>query len=140
MNVYNKRHIYVVFLLLFPKLYCTELNSTFEYDLTIIGAVKWADGLGRIATGITDIFKDELSINHIPAGSGCDWTNIPDDIKTILLKPYTAPGKVSLLTAPLWYAHQSNYLAVPQESIIKIAYSMIECTAIPEQWASALRL
>jgi glycosyltransferase involved in cell wall biosynthesis len=103
------------------------------YDLTVVGIMNYADGLGRIPVGIIDTIKDDISINFVPIGD-IYTLNLGEEIQKIAFYPDKAPGKVSLLTVPvLWSEQFLFYQSVPQ-SRIKIAYSMFESTRIPPRW------
>ena len=108
-------------------------------DVTLVGSVKYADGLCRIPIGIVDVLKDELTINYrLPDKGVCDFTDISPEVKSVFDTRDRRPGNVALLTSPLWYIFADTYKAVPAESLIKIAYSMIEGTAIPQTWVTIL--
>lgn len=108
-------------------------------DLTIVGAIKYADGLGRLPIGLTDILKDDLHINfkRTPIGD-YRFEDVAQTTAEILKKAYAQAGHVALLTFPLWYKFGDMHTAVPEDSFIKIAYSMLETTAIPKKWVSIL--
>ena len=104
-------------------------------DLTIVGYMKYSDGLGRIPIGLIDILKEDISINFI---GSIEPLNIEDDIKEIAFNPDKTPGRVSILTSQiLWSPHLQYYQDVP-ESKIKLAYSMFESTRIPPIWVEIL--
>ncbi len=107
------------------------------YDLTVIGQVKFAASLSRISLGIVECLKDDLSINVIPTPGDYDLSDIPLSVQTILVKKDNQPGKVALLTDILWHKFETPADYVPN-SHIKIAYSMIEGSAIPREWVDIL--
>lgn len=108
-----------------------------SFDLTIVGPVKWRDGLGRISIGLAETLKDEVSINHIRSAF---WQedDLPLQVSDIFRGSDKTPGNVAFFTAPLWWKPGIFAEDVPQESYIKIAYSMLESTAIPEIWVRLL--
>lgn len=107
------------------------------YDLTVVGTVSQADGLGRISIGVIDLLKNDLRINCIPT-EDVRLEDISEEVKTIVLNTDKKPGKVSILFAPLWYhAYPDTYKKTP-DSRIKIAYSMLESSAIPQEWIKIL--
>jgi glycosyltransferase involved in cell wall biosynthesis len=112
---------------------------TFEnrFDLTIVGKANFADGLGRIPIGIIDLFMNEIDINFIPLSKNFNLSDVSPEVKSIVSHPKKAVGNVSILTEALWYVNIPNYSSVPP-SKIKIAYSMMETTAIPLQWVEIL--
>ncbi len=112
-----------------------ELSS---YDLTILGHVKYRESLARIPISLTGLLKDSLTINFIPTPGPYDFRDVPSDIAEILRNPDKTPGNVALLFDELWRLEAVPADYVPKESLIKIAYSMIEGTAIPERWVQLL--
>ena len=108
-------------------------------DLTIVGAIKYADGLGRLPIGLAEILKDDMVINHRKTPfTDYRFEGISSEIVSVLKNGDQTAGNVALLTSPLWYTFGDIYTAVPQESLIKIAYSMLETTAIPQKWVVIL--
>ena len=105
-------------------------RAALSVDLSIIGNIKFADGLGRIPIGLCSIFHDELSINHISSRHDIDLTDVSSSVISVLNNPDKTPGKVSILFYPLWWSKYKAVSLVPEESSIKIAYSMIETTQI----------
>ncbi len=116
------------------------LNLIFKleaYDLTVVGIMSYADGLGRIPIGLIDILRDDLAINFIPI-EGVDCGSLNQETKKIIFDPNKAPARVSILTSPIfWSSNNLFYKHVPN-SDIKIAYSMFESTCIPDRWAKIL--
>ena len=111
-----------------------------DVDVTLIGRVKYADGIGRLVIGVADCIKDSLSFNHrrLPKKDCFDFSDVPTDIEVALKNPDTTPGNVSLLLFPLWWKNFSAVDLVPKESAIKIAYSMVESTKVPDKWVNIL--
>jgi glycosyltransferase involved in cell wall biosynthesis len=58
------------------------------------------------------------------------------DVTTVL--PRNLSCDVCILQDVLWYYNRDNVRYVPARSKVKIAYSMIESTAIPAQWVTQL--
>lgn len=109
-----------------------------SYDLTILGHVKYRESLARLPISLTGLLKDSLAINFIPTPGPYDFRDVPSDIAEILQNPDKTPGNVALLFDELWRLEAVPADYVPKESLIKIAYSMIEGTAIPERWVQLL--
>lgn len=127
----NKIFIYLFEFLLFISL------PLFAYDLTVVGGVTHSDGLGRITVGVIDLLKDDLHINCIL--TYLNPTDLSERVLAIVECPNKTPGKVSIMFAPLWYATQPKISEnVPKNSKIKIAYSMLESTCIPQKWVTIL--
>ncbi len=112
-----------------------------HFDFTIVSQIRWAGGLERLPILLTRLFKNEMSMNLIPTPGLYTFTDIPQDEQIILKNPDKTPGNVAILFDVLW--HERDKLGspadfVPNTSIIKIAYSMLEGTAIPKTWADIL--
>jgi glycosyltransferase involved in cell wall biosynthesis len=119
-------------------LFCFSCCSLLQaYDLTLVGIMNYADGLGRIPIGIIDTLKDDIEINFIPVENiGPIYPN--QELMDIACNPDKTAGTVSILTSPLfWSLDHLFYKSVPN-SKIKIAYSMFESTRIPPQWVEIL--
>ncbi len=108
-------------------------------DVTFIGRIKFADGLGQLIVGLAEVLKDDLTFNHVRLpGTYYDFTDIAPALETALKNPDPTAGNVSFLLYPLWRKGLSAADYVPKESLIKLAYSMVESTRIPEQWVAIL--
>lgn len=107
-------------------------HSLAAYDLTLVGIIKYADGLGRIPIGMMNILKNDIEMNCIPIE--LDRMGLDKDLKDIALNPDHTPGKVCILTAPLFWTTEHLFYKYVPKSPIKIAYSMFESTLIPPKW------
>jgi glycosyltransferase involved in cell wall biosynthesis len=116
---------------------CLLVSKLSAYDLTVVGQIKFAASLSRLSLGIIECLKDRVSINVIPTPGNYDLTDVPESVKKIIQKDNKKPGRVALLTDILWHAWDTPSAYVPT-SFIKIAYSMIEGTAIPPMWVNIL--
>ena len=104
-------------------------------DLTLIGNVKAGDGLSKVGLNIVSSISEDISINLIEM-SGLDHA-LPEDFAKRLSGDPTI-GKVSIFTHPLCSLSTNYSSHVPSESLIKIAYSMLETTKIPDSWVRIL--
>ncbi len=112
-----------------------DILAVSSIDLTIVGPIKYGDGAGRMPIGLADIFRQDFKINHIPVKFKDDFSDVQLTIKNILKNKDCTPGKVAILTHNVWNKSWGNVAnLVPNDSLIKIAYSMIESTSIPTQW------
>lgn len=118
-------------------MYLWTVDSQAKFDLTMVGNIKFASGLERIPITFISILKDTFKINYIPTYY-CDKKDIQQDIVAIIENPHKKPGTVSILTDPIWSYPHFHYHAKVPDSFIKIAYSMIESTAIPKIWSDVL--
>jgi hypothetical protein len=103
-------------------------------DLTIIGYMNPENGIGKIGINISSTLDDDVSINLISMSS---IDPLPEYFIERLSSD-TSPGNVSILTHPLSFNFIEFYSFVPSESIIKIAYSMLETDKIPDSWVKIL--
>ena len=109
-----------------------QINSV---DLTIIGSIWPSDGLGKIAINLIEALKDDLTINWKSAQNQLPiYEDLSLDVKKIIDMGYKESGKVSLLTDIPWCRWSTLANNVPNDSIIKIAYSMLEANKIPKEW------
>lgn len=123
-------------------LICFCLNLYAQPDLTIVGYIKPDDGLGKVPLNIIETLGDEVSSNYIGTNRQnefpIDRNLMSEKVKSCLDNPDQEPGKVALLTDILWDLKGKRCAAVPKESLIKLAYSMLENTAIPKKWVELL--
>lgn len=102
-------------------------------DLSLIGRAKYNTGLGGIGIGIIDILKNDIKINHFALSDPSQYGGIPKDVVEILQNTDTTPGNVALLYWPV-YTQDEYAVANSVKSHIRIAFSMLESTKIPEKW------
>ena len=112
-------------------------------DVTIIGRVKMADGIGRQSIEVIKALKDTYEIGFIETYQK-DFTDISSEIKKILVqKKPPAPVILfeELLTHPdASYPYYQKIFPYCNEKHIRIAYSMIEGTKIPGSWVQILNV
>lgn len=125
---------------LFKAFFYLLLAANFQawsYDLTVVGTVKQADGIGRQTIGLIDLLKDDLKINFISSWHPINVQDVNLEVQKILFHPDKTPGSVCILEDPLWFSKKPFYKSVPA-SKIKIAYSMLEGSEIPKKWTQIL--
>lgn len=103
-----------------------------NYDLTIIGDCDDGGSIPKIPLSLIELLKNDLKINFMPTKI-IDPKFISDDL---LIKNNEA-GDVALLIDMLSRNNKDTYKLVPN-SKIKIAYSMLESTRIPDKWVAIL--
>lgn len=122
--------------------YLCLLYGLFLYsvpDLTLVGYIKPEDGIGKVPINILETLGNKVSANYINSWSEQSLKGeVPFYTTEALNNPDTSPGKVALLTDGLWTCHTCGSEHVPKESIIKLAYSMLESTKIPDKWVKIL--
>ncbi len=108
-----------------------------KYDVTVVGPMLYADGLGRASIAFIDLFKDDLKMNFVPTSKNVNFKDVPWMVQVVARNPDRSPGKVSFFLDVLWHVTDTPADYVP-DSEIKIAFSMIESTAIPIHWVKIL--
>lgn len=103
-------------------------------DLTIVGTIKPEDGIGKIAINLAKTLYENISINLIRLYGD---NPLPEYFSKRLSNDLK-PGNVSILTHPICYKDNEFYKSIPNESSIKIAYTMFETDKFPESWVRIL--
>jgi len=116
-----------------------SFNSFGKSDLVVVGPVKFNDGIFRLAITWMEQLKKDLSIDFISTGY-VDLTSVSDSVQSIIKrsvnnisKVKNDPANVSVLISSPWTLGVVHADHVPN-SKIKIAYSMLEGTEIPQKW------
>jgi len=109
-----------------------------QADLTVVGYVKQADGIGRQSMGLIDCLKDELKINFVSTRQSI-FKDVDESVIKIITTNCDTPGFVSILEDIVWLPGRPHYEKVPN-SLIKIAYSFWESTYIPKEWVDILNV
>lgn len=109
------------------------------YDVTIVGVIKQADGLGRLPIGALDVLKNNCKINFITSRTNnyCNLTDVPQELHALIQDKNKTPGTIALFFDLLWLLWDEPVKFLPN-SFIKIAYTMIEGSAIPQKWVTIL--
>lgn len=109
-------------------------------DLTIVGFFEPEGGIGKVPLTIIECLGDSVSTNFINTQSNYDYTH--KELSPFTLNAINNPdqdaGRVALLTDVLWHVCRNPSEQVPKNSIIKLAYSMLETTRIPSMWVTIL--
>lgn len=109
-----------------------------DIDVTVVGSIRFADGLGRLTIGFIEYLNNDLKISLIPTNkNNISFEDISENVKKIIKTDNKKTGNVAILFDPIWYKNRDTWKFVP-EATIKIAYSMIESTKIPNQWVKIL--
>lgn len=107
-----------------------------NHDLSIVGNVCFADGLGRQSIGIAECLHNVISINYL---GGCKslkgLENVAPAVRSVFLKGDKTPGNVIFYETLI---PESDFYKRLPKNRIRIAYSMTESTQISPQWAHAL--
>jgi glycosyltransferase involved in cell wall biosynthesis len=110
----------------------------FNYDVTLVGFVNYADGIGRHPILFKECLEKKVSMNFVSTRNisqeeedsqlGLPRLKAGDD-KNI--------GAVAILTDIIADKALNIYKRMP-ESVIRVAYTMFESTSIPYNWAKIL--
>lgn len=110
--------------------------------LTVIGPLNLAEGIGRQSVELIDALKEECSINFIPVYKNkADLGALSKKTKEIVLTKNKTLGKVVIYEDLVWQPKHkaTDYLkSVAKEDQIRIAYSMLEYSHIPQEWVILL--
>ncbi len=113
-------------------------TSRFKYDATLVGFVNSADGIGRHPILFKECLEKNVKMNFLST------RNIPAEIEDsqlglarLDLANKQDIGAVSILLDIIADKELNIYKKMP-DSPIKIAYTMFESTAIPDNWVSIL--
>lgn len=112
-------------------------NTNLDIDLTIIGNVLMADGIGRQSIGLISAVHDKLNINTLQLPPR-NYKDISQDLLKVLIKPFNGFGKVSFWTFILGTNQDLIPVHKSISSPLKISYSMFESDSIPNLWVHIL--
>ena len=107
-----------------------------DFDVTVIGNCSYRDSIGRHIAIVGNIC-DDLKINVLPIGQ-VFYQDVPPKILDIIQKPFTGFGRVSFWNYILGINNSFINVHKSITSPIKIAYSMFESDAIPNEWIDVL--
>ncbi len=112
---------------------CLWIRSFAEYDVTVIGGVNMADGLGRLSIELVNGLRKDCLVNLIP--TSLNTQDVPIEILEMIKKQSRTLGRIVIFEDPLPFK-SNTMIAFLRKKMdkIRIAYSMIESTAIPEGW------
>lgn len=128
-----------LFILSYALISFFAFSAISNFDVTIVGEMKFSESLARFPIVLIDTLKDDLKVNFIFSRPYIQpsFEDVPLEVQQVAKDPDKTPGKVSILCDLLWTKHIYPAKLVPQ-SPIKVAYSMLESTAIPKQWVQIL--
>jgi len=109
-------------------------------DVTIIGVVNMADGLGRQSVELIDMLKDKVKVGFLQTAQPC-YKAVPKPIRKIIKNQYRPFGDIIIFEECVWTPEKEHYklLRTPKnEEQIRLAYTMFESSAIPQQWVDVL--
>lgn len=131
----------VVFIFIFK----TDKKEQKAPYLSVVGFCRMADGLGRQCPDLIEALCDEFSIGFYPQTKSI-LEDVPDKIINIIKNPNPKLGKVVFYNDSLWRPkkHGKSYGALnifstkKDKDQLRICYSMLESTRIPQQWVDIL--
>jgi glycosyltransferase involved in cell wall biosynthesis len=116
-------------------------NKYKEVHLKVFGVAIMADGIGRQAVELMQALKEDVSIAYFPVRA-TDPTDIPQDVlKIIKANGRKNRSKVAILVDAFQmpgYRPWKRVIRRTSSEQIRIAYSMLESTKIPPDWATTM--
>jgi glycosyltransferase involved in cell wall biosynthesis len=116
-------------------------------DLSVIGFVKKADGIGQHAICSLEALRNKISykdINFISTNAS-DFKGVSGDIEALVKSGvsleqsgFYSLGKVCFFTDLLWYYSYCSKIKNPKDNHIWIAYSVVEGSAVHPVWVERL--
>lgn len=132
-----RKHIFAIAMLIsysFILIEADELShkiKKYKYDLTVLSPVKFAGSVDRHPIALAGLYKNDLRMNHIATPGFYDFTGVDPEIVAIIDNPDKSAGRVALAMNGF-----DDAKIVPEESLVKIAYSLIESSVLPPSWVS----
>jgi len=125
--MFNKLYKYIFLLLFNSFIIC-------QSDVNIMGNIYFRDGLGRLTSTLISTIKNDLNVSHIRKKDVIiNFADIAPEIKKIIENNVTPSPYITILYDSPWSIYGETYKEMP-DSKIKIAYSMLEASAIPQKW------
>ena len=109
--------------------------------ISIIGPVHMTDGIGKQTAELADLLSQEFSVDII--SDNVNLVGVPSRILKLLTHKNKRLGTVVIYEDCVWKEENnaSMYLkTVANSTQIRIAYSMLEFTRIPQEWVMQLNL
>lgn len=116
-------------------------HSLLRPDVTIIGNIVMADGIGRQTAELAKALSEKYRVQI--KGKILSSNDLPSKIKKLCKKKYKKQGKIVILEDCLWFnGHEigSHFKTARNDEEIRFAYSMLESTRIPYEWVLYLNL
>lgn len=132
---YSKLFIVLLTVLLYSAVEAKLIGKS-QPDLTVVGFIHAADGLGQIPIGVIDTLKDSLKMNFVVSRTS-HTQEVSQQVLKVFNTPCSVPGKVALFFDLPWEPKNERYRHVPAGCTIKLAYSMFEATHIHPEWVRA---
>lgn len=130
----SKLFIVISFLLFF------SLSSLRGYNVAIVGYVQFFLSLGRVTTGIIDCIKDDFQVSVVPTRPRLfNNIDVPQGVYATTYAEQCSHPDIAILTDHISMPSTGElYKKIPENSRIKIAYTMVESTKIPHSWVQIL--
>jgi glycosyltransferase involved in cell wall biosynthesis len=110
-----------------------------KVDLTVVGNINMADGIGKQSVELIQALKNDLSINFIDTLPP-EYKDVPREILPILQSRDKTLGNIILLEDQVWTPQRNTYQNIvnrKKKEQILIAYSVFESDKIPWHWVKA---
>ena len=113
--------------------------------ITLVGPIEMADGIGRQTAELANLLLEDFKVGII--ASHINKTDVPASVSKILNKKnknkLTKLGKIVIFEDQLWSPGVDIAAVlekISKDNEIRIAYSMLESTRIPQEWVMQLNL
>ena len=129
------KQLFILSILLGSVFFCHPLGTPPQKaDVTIVGCIRFSNGIGRNSIAALDYLQDSLKMNFINTRpSYSQFNDVPLHVLKLVEKKDHTPANVAILYEALKLPTNTHYTKVPQ-SKIRLAYSMVESTQIPREW------
>lgn len=132
---------FAITFLIIGKLTVFKRYSFLRPDVTIIGNIVMADGIGRQTAELAKALSEKYRVQI--KGKILSNNDLPSKIKKLCKKKYKKQGKIVILEDCLCFpGHDigNHFKKARNDEEIRFAYSMLESTKIPYEWALYLNL
>jgi len=133
--------ILIIFLSVLGKFIFFKKHSLLRPDVTIIGNIAMADGIGRQTAELAQALSEKYRVQI--KGKILSNNDLPSKIKKLCKKKYKKQGKIVILEDCLWFPGHDigrHFTRAKNDEEIRFAYSMFESTKIPYEWVLYLNL
>lgn len=123
----------------FSVFYGSFKKENIQPDLTLVGYIDQADGLGRQIPELAEIFMDEFSINFVSTWEN-HFSGISKKIIRSLEEKSTEWGKIVIFEDCVVRdkKQKKHIMKDVKKNSICFAYSMWETTRISDEWVNAI--
>lgn len=133
--------VLIIFISGLGKFIFFKKHSLLRPDVTIIGNIVMADGIGRQTAELAKSLSKKYRVQI--KGKILSNNDLPSKTKKLCKKKYKKEGKIVILEDCLWFSGDEigrHFKKARNDEEIRFAYSMLESTRIPYEWVLYLNL